>query len=257
MIEKNAKVATEASTEGWMELGKKWLANPVSEETSPEPEVKKEDDSDAHTWKKGLPESAERSEVETGPVDIGQARRSFLESEFTLPLIGQKMTIRVFTILTAVFVTLCWILILSYSVSSLEGQVSVWRDASDDLHHRIQFLQVVTAHLAQNVSGNPHTLQQEWEYWKRTKGLDWRIAEWQHQMLVLRDKLSRALEESNSVLQSVHERQQMTPSSDYHLLNEAHLRELIRSIDTTKVITISFRIISLYQNFLHLDFSSL
>ena len=124
-----------------------------------------------------------------------------------------------------VYLLSCLVL-LSY-IRAAEHEVYVWESSYNELENRLTFLQHFASRMAQGSNMNI-SLSKEWDYWKKTKGLDWRLAEWQDQMITLESQLTHSLHDVSNILQMVSENPE-------NLLSERHLAQLVSIIDKSKV----------------------
>lgn len=233
LIEKNAKVATEDALKSWVDLAKLWLnksnsssADLLSQSSS---SVNKAIELKDEEQSSPLIEQQQPTDI-----DINSSKKTdgFLDIMIDIPGINIPLPAKIILLVSVLFTVLICCGFLFSHIYTLEHEVYLWEQSTEELHDRLLFLQVFTSYLLTNINADENLLQSEWEYWQKTRGLDWRLAEWQDQMFVLQNQLSDALHEVSHILEMVSD---TSASNEQKLLNERRLKSLIAFMDDSKV----------------------
>ena len=241
LIEKNAKTATEEALRGWIVLAKKWLQEEQelnADVDNTENNVLLEKDS----TKFDSPDESNETLLDS-PQKTAVEQKGLADTNFEVPILEIPIPVKAILLLTVIFsFIICGGILLSY-IHSVESEIEYWENSAHEIEHRILFLNLFASHLVDHASNHHSSLEEEWDYWKRTRGLDWRLAEWQEQMFTLKSKLSEALGEVSHVLDAVSSpRKDSDPDK---LLNERTLRSLVIHTDHTKVRILYYSVVSL------------
>lgn len=137
---------------------------------------------------------------------------------------------------------------LMWRVNSLNKQVSRWESRYNLLEDRLIFLQTFASRMSQHYKSpseaeegereDPSRHQNQpalssklddyWDRWKTTKGLEWRLAEWQEQVESLRSNLEASLGKIGSImneLENVHLGGK--ENALLQVLSERHMKQLL------------------------------
>lgn len=157
------------------------------------------------------------SEMHYTSAPIPMENRGLLGSSFSLPGIGIEVSFGMMLAILFISLMAGSMLLLNWRVHSLESEIQDWQSSYHQLEDRALFLQTFGGRMAQYLqlqktsteNGEPvpdlsTILEDHWVRWKASKGIEWKLAEWNDEIMRLRGDLVQSLERVDSTLGKLH-----------------------------------------------------
>ena len=145
-----------------------------------------------------------------------------------------------------ILLLLAFVFYLNVRVWTLETEVSQWHRDYAQLEDRVIFLQVFASRMAQYVQevrvwvagsssamysrvctqDGKDIMESEWEYWQKSNGIEWKLAEWTQQLTSLHQQVSGALDDGINLLQEI-QNKRLANVGPLDVLSERHLAQML------------------------------